>query len=90
MESKTSKKTVFCLLSPDYTHIDLKEYKPQEKWEDMKYSQLYNFYEKHKNKIKDETFFRDEFLSALKKQSKPVDNSLEEELFYRFSKMVGQ
>lgn len=87
----------FLILMPNYHAIDKKIYKFGEKYEDLLYGDILDFYKKHKNEMEGVKYFN-EFLDGLIIQSKEYDDELEKEMKRRFrnaiymskSKLTGQ
>ena len=73
----------FFIFYPDYSSINIEEYKYGKKYKPIKYSEVFNFFDKYKDEFKEITYF-EEFLYALQKHTRPVDNSNEEEMLKKF------
>lgn len=84
---KNYKKKKFYIFSPDYNHIDLKGYINGKKYKEIKYSKIFDFFRNKESEFNKEKYFK-EFLYALQKHTKPVDNSNEEELFRKFTAKI--
>lgn len=75
MEKVHPDKRVYCyIFTPDYNYIDLNTYKYGDKYKTIKYSKLYEFYNKHAGDMMNIDYFGD-FLEALYLQSETHDNS---------------
>lgn len=85
-EYKNSKRKYF-IFAPDYNHINLDNYACGKNYKLIKYSKIFNFFEENKDEFKGVAYFR-EFLYALQKQAKLVDNSNEEDMLKRFTAKI--
>lgn len=85
-----SKEAKFFILSPNYTDLARGELKDYDKYNELKYGNIRDFYAKKKDAFKDIALFFKEFLAALEKQSQDTDNSLEEEMHSRFGRAIKQ
>lgn len=79
---KGSKSVEYFILAPNY-----KNFKDEKIWEIIKYNQIYEFFEKHKDSYKETKYF-DDILSAMKKHTKDTDNIHEDEMFRRFKTAI--
>ena len=61
-----------------------------EDYKSLRYSVIYGFYKDKKDYFNDIPQCYAEFLAALEKQSKPTDNSLEEEMYDRFRRAIKE
>lgn len=84
---KIIKKKCFLILMPNYHAIDKKIYKFGEKYKELLYGDILDFYNKHKNEMKGVRYF-DEFLDGLAIQSKEYDDELEQEMKRRFRNAI--
>lgn len=73
---------------PDYNLIDLNRYKSGEKYKVIKYSEIYKFFMDNKELYKNTEYF-DEFLYALSKHIKDIDNNNEEEMYQKFMQVIN-
>ena len=73
----------FFIFAPDYNHINLKNYDCGKLYTLIEYSKIFKFFEEYKEELKEVPYFN-EFLYALQKHTKPIDNSNEEEMMKRF------
>ena len=81
----------FFILTPNYvSFVDLEQYDKSGEYKHIKYRDILNFYQKEADNFKGNGFYFEEFISALKKQSKDNDNSLEEEMYRRFRKAIEE
>lgn len=83
-------KKKFFVLLPNYSHIDLEMLDKSKEYKTINYSELFAFYQEQAAQFKEIKFFFNEFITALKKQSVMVDNSLEDEMYRRFSKTIKE
>ena len=80
----------FFILLPNYSHIDLEKLDKTGEYKCINYSDIAAFYQEQTAQFKEIKFFFNEFIAALKKQSVMVDNSLEDEMYRRFSKTIKE
>lgn len=81
----------YFIFTPDYNIIDLNEYGVNKKYQMVKYSKIYQFFEHykkmHRNLYQEIPYF-DEFLYALKKHTTDTDNNNDIEAETRFVKAI--
>ncbi len=77
----------YFVFAPNYNIIDLKKYDNSGKYKLIKYSKIYDFFDNNKNEYEDIPYFQ-EFLYALKKHTKDVDNHNDIEAENRFLKAI--
>lgn len=85
-----NKKKHFFILSPDYMNLHTENLNNAKDYNPLKYSVIYGFYKDKKDYFNDIPQCYAEFLAALEKQSKPTDNSLEEEMYDRFRRAIKE
>ena len=73
----------FFIFAPDYNRINIENYECSDHYKLIEYSKIFNFFYENKEEFKGVPYFN-EFLYALQKHTKPVDNSNEEEMLKRF------
>lgn len=79
-KEKGQKKTHYYIFIPNYNKIDLKKYSGSQYYQEIRYSDIYNFY----NKIKiDDPYFK-EFVNALYKHTKDREVDYAEDMMLRF------
>ncbi len=71
------------VFAPDYNYINLEKYIDGDKYVIIKYSEIFNFYDKHAGKMIRIKYF-DDFLAALEMQKNTIDNSNYETMKERF------
>ncbi len=82
----TNKKPYFYLLRPDYNNEDYKQYDKNNRYTEIKYSQIHEI-------IKDldlKNYFYSEFEKVVKKHSKEYDNDLFESMNRRFIEQINE
>lgn len=80
----------FFILSPNYMDLHTENLNNAEDYKSLRYSVIYGFYKDKKDYFNDIPQHYAEFLAALEKQSKPKDNSLEEEMYDRFHRAIKE
>ena len=85
-----NKKKHFFILSPDYMNLHTENLNNAKDYNPLEYSVIYGFYKDKKDYFNDIPQCYAEFLAALEKQSKPTDNSLEEEMYDRFRRAIKE
>ncbi|MBR2989151.1 MAG: hypothetical protein IKC64_05460, partial [Clostridia bacterium] len=84
-------KIVGLVLLPNYSKIDLSYYEYGERYKKVTYKQLYEFFAKYALGVGDfgisDKYYID-FIKALKRHSKEVDNTLQEDMKARFVKSI--
>lgn len=80
----------FFVFAPDYNHINMEKYDKNrtEKYILIKYSQIAKFFETNKDIYKDTPYFN-EFLYALSKHAKSINNFHEEIMYKRFTDAIN-
>lgn len=73
----------FYIFAPDYNKLDISKHECANYYSIIKFSKIYNWFNENKYFYQDNKYFED-FLSALYKHTKAVDNSLEEEMHKKF------
>ena len=58
------------------------------KYKVINYSQIHDFYERHKKDYANKIPYYNEFLYALEKHSHSVDNNLEKEMYRRLNRVI--
>lgn len=84
---KNYKEKKFYIFAPNYNHIDLKTYVNGDEYTEIKYSAIFDFFRSKESEFTKEKYFK-EFLYALQKHTRQVDNSNEEELFRKFAAKI--
>lgn len=87
-ENYTDDKLNCYIFVPDYNLIDLNRYESGEKYKVIKYSEIYKFFMDNKKLYKNTDYF-DEFLYALSKHIKDIDNNNEEEMYQKFMQVIN-
>ena len=92
-EQYADKNAFFYIFAPDYNHIS--EERLEEtvllgcvKYKVINYSQIHDFYERHKKDYANKIPYYNEFLYALEKHSHSVDNNLEKEMYKRLNRVI--
>lgn len=83
-DSAFNKKTSYFIFTPDYNDINTKTIKDSKGYETIKYSELYNFFAKHKI---DDKYYND-FVNAMYKHTKNIDNDLYEDMKIKFTNKI--
>ncbi len=78
-----NKEKKYFIFAPNYNHLKLDSYECGENYQLIEYKEIYDFFEKNKNLYKNIKYFS-EFLFALEKHTKPIDNNHEEIMYRRF------
>ena len=79
-DSSYGKKTYYFIFSPNYNNIDTQKIKDSKGYETIKYNDIHDFFDK--NKV-DDKYFND-FVNAMYKHTKPIDNDLYEDMKQKF------
>lgn len=79
-DSSYGKKTYYFIFSPNYNNIDTQKIKDSKGYETIKYNDIHDFFDK--NKV-DDKYFND-FVNAMYKHTKPIDNDLYEDMKQNF------
>lgn len=82
-EFKHYKNKFFYIFVPDYSYISENDIYPKNTYKIIKYSQIYDFFYKHRNSFEETLYFK-EFLYALQKHISNTDNILERTTHKRF------
>lgn len=83
-DSSYGKKSHYFIFSPNYNNIDTQKIKDSKGYETIKYSAIYDFFDK--NRVDDKYF--DDFVNAMYKHTKPIDNDLYEDMKQKFSTKI--
>lgn len=90
-ENVPKDKIVGLVLLPNYSKIDLSYYEYGERYKKVTYKQLYEFFAKYALGVGDfgisDKYYID-FIKALKRHSKEVDNTFQEDMKARFVKSI--
>ena len=92
-EQYADKNAFFYIFAPDYNHISEKRLEETVllgcvKYKVINYSQIHDFYERHKKDYANKIPYYNEFLYALEKHSHSVDNNLEKEMYRRLNRVI--
>ena len=87
-EFELYKNKFFYVFVPNYSYINEKNIYPKNTYKIIKYSQIYDFFNNHKNSFKEVLYFK-EFLYALKKHISNTDNILEKTMHKRFIDVIN-
>lgn len=79
-DSSHGKKSHYFIFSPNYNKIDTQKIKDSTGYKTIKYSCIHDFFDK--NRV-DDKYFND-FVNAMYKHTKPIDNDLYEEMKQKF------
>ena len=79
-DSSYGKKPYYFIFSPNYNNIDTQKIKDSKGYETIKYNKIHKFFEE--NKINDKYF--NDFVNAMYKHTKPIDNDLYEDMKQKF------
>ena len=76
------------IFTPNYNDIDIDKFSCGDKYKKIKYSEIYEFFKNYQestndNVIKEDVYFKD-FIKAIEKHTKDVDDEFREELMQRF------
>ena len=81
------KNKFFYIFVPDYSYISETDIYPKNTYKIIKYSQIYDFFYKHRKSFENVLYFK-EFLYALQKHISNTDNILEQTTHKRFIESI--
>ena len=89
-EEFKNKNKAFFILAPDYNNFDIKHFisKEAQQYKIIRYSKLLEFFINYRNINNEKTEYYNEFLTALEKHSKPIDNNHYEDMLRRMKRMI--
>lgn len=77
---KNEKRTSYFIFVPNYNKIDLKQYSGSKNYKEIKYSEIFDFF----NKVKIEDFYYKEFVNSLYRHTKDRSIDYAEDMAIRF------
>lgn len=85
----SSNNKYYFIFAPNYNHINLNNYECGKNYKLIVFKKIYDFFVQNKKLYKNTPYFP-EFIFALKKHIKPVDNSHEENMYKRFCNTIEE